>query len=152
MIAYIFGVSHDLKVLIILINVPLGTVPKRHRKENTMNKYSKLLAEQHSLSRLCVDREKLATDEILGIELTIQDVDVAKDVIIDGEATTFSVYVFKEFPDKYVYGGMKLTAVAESLMEISAKDRISVDKMDVHIMLKQVQLKNKNTFTDVQFL
>ncbi len=117
-----------------------------------MNKYSKLLAEQHSLSRLCVDREKISTEEVLGIELTIEDVDVAKDVIIDGEPTTFSVYTFKELPGKYVYGGMKLTAVAESLMEISEKDRISVEKMDVHIMLKQVQLKNKNTFTDVQFL
>jgi len=117
-----------------------------------MNKYGKLLAEQHALSRLCVDREKLPTEDILGVELTVADVDVAENVMIDGEPTTFSIYVFKEFPDKYVYGGMKLTAVAKSIMEIAAKDRIDVEKMDIKIMLKQVQLKNHNTFTDVMFI
>lgn len=119
---------------------------------STMSKYSKLLAEKHSLSRLCVDREKLETRDILGVELTIQDCDVAEDVVIDGEQTTFSVYVFKEFPDKFVYGGLKLTDIAKDIIQISENDRISIDKMDIKIMLKSVRTKGGNDFTDVMFM
>ena len=117
-----------------------------------LNKYAKLLAEKHSISRLCVDREKLETRDILGVELTIQDCDVAKDVVIDGETTTFSVYTFKEFPDKYVYGGVKLTAIAEDIIKISEADRISIEKMEIKIMLKSVRTKGGNDFTDVMFI
>ncbi|MBR5786919.1 MAG: hypothetical protein IKY41_09520 [Clostridia bacterium] len=117
-----------------------------------MNKYSKLLAENHSLSRLCVDREKLDCKDILGEELTIEDCDVAEDVTIAGEVTTFSVYTFKEYPGKYVYGGLKLTDIAKDILKIAESDKISIDKMDIHIMLKAVETKNRNSFTDVLFL
>lgn len=117
-----------------------------------MNKYSKMLAENHSLSRLCVDREKLETSDILGVVLTIEDCDVAEDVTIQGEQTTFSVYTFKEFPGKYVYGGLKLTDIAKDIIKISEQDRISIEKMDIQIMLKSVRTKGGNDFTDVQFI
>lgn len=117
-----------------------------------MNQYSKLLAEQHSLSRLCVDREKMETSDILGVELIIEDCDVAEDVTIAGETTTFSVYTFKEFPGKFVYGGQKLTDIAKDIIKISQKDNISIDKMDIHIMLKSVRTKSNNDFTDVLFI
>ncbi len=117
-----------------------------------MNKYSKILAENHSLSRLCVDREKLDCKDILGEELTILDCDVAEDVTIAGEETTFSVYVFKEYPDKFVYGGLKLTEIAKDIIHIAENDKISIEKMDIHIMLKSVETKNRNSFTDVIFM
>ena len=117
-----------------------------------MNKYSKLLAENHSLSRLCVDREKLETSEILGTELVIQDCDYVSDVTIGGQQTTFSVYVFKEFPDRYVYGGMKLTDIAQDIISMAEKDNVSIADMDIHIMLKSVRTKGNNDFTDVLFI
>lgn len=117
-----------------------------------MNKYSKMLAENHSLSRLCVGREKLETKDIIGEELTILDCDVAADVNIGGETTTFSVYVFKEYPDKFVYGGLKLTDVAGDILTIAQQDNISVEKMDIHIILKSVRTKSNNDFTDVMFI
>lgn len=117
-----------------------------------MNKYSKMLAEQHSLSRLCVDREKIETDDILGVVLTIEDCDVAEDVKIQDEQTTFSVFTFKEFPGKFVYGGLKLTEIAKDIIKISENDRIAIDKMEIQIMLKRVRTKGGNDFTDVQFV
>ena len=117
-----------------------------------MNKYSKLLAEQHSLSRLCVDREKIETSELIGEELTIQDCDVAEDVTVNGQITTFSVYTFKEYPGKYMYGGLKLTDIAKDILKISENDNISVEKMDIHIILKSIKTKGGNDFTDVMFL
>lgn len=117
-----------------------------------MNKYSKLLAEKNSISRLCVDREKMETKDILGEELTILDCDVAEDVTVAGEQTTFSIYVFKEYPDKYVYGGLKLTNIAKDIVQIAENEKISVEKMDIHVMLKSIRLKNNNDFTDVVFM
>ena len=117
-----------------------------------MNKYSKLLAENHSLSRLCVDREKIETKDVLGEQLTIMDCDYVENVIIEGEETTFSVYVFKEYPDKYLYGGLKLTAIAKDILSIAENDKISVDKMDIQIMLVSTETRSRNSFTDVKFL
>lgn len=117
-----------------------------------MNKYSKMLAEKNSISRLCVDREKLETKDILGEELTILDCDIAEDVTVAGEQTTFSVYVFKEYPNNYVYGGLKLTNIAKDIVQIAEAEEIPVEKMDIKIMLKSIRLKNNNDFTDVIFM
>lgn len=127
-------------------------------KENTTigttitNRYALELAEKHSISRLCVGREKLETTDIVGVELTIEDADLANDVMIDGELTTFSVYTFKEFPGKFMYGGMKLTNIAPDLIDIAKREKKTIADLDIKIILKSVRAKNGNSFTDVQFI
>ena len=116
------------------------------------NKFAQMLAEKHSLSRLCVGREKGEADDILGMVLTIEDADVAKDVMIDGEITTFSVYTFKEMEGKYFYGGQKLTEIAPDLIDIAKNEGKSIAELGVQIMLKGVRTKSGNNFTDVIFM
>lgn len=116
------------------------------------NKYALELAEKHSISRLCVGREKLETSDVVGEALTIEDADVAADVMIDGELTTFSVYTFKEYPGKFMYGGMKLTNIAPDLIDIAKREKKTIADLDIQIILKSVRAKNGNTFTDVQFV
>lgn len=126
-------------------------------KENTMNttitnRYALELAEKHSISRLCVGREKLETTDVIGEVLTIEDADLAADVMIDGELTTFSVYTFKEYPGKFMYGGMKLTNIAPDLIEIAKREKKTISDLGIQIILKSVRAKSGNTFTDVQFI
>lgn len=116
------------------------------------NKFAQMLAEKHSLSRLCVGREKGEADDIIGELLTIEDADVAKDVMIDGEITTFSVYTFKEEPGKYFYGGQKLTEIAPDLIEIANNEKVAIADLNVQIMLKSIRTKSGNSFTDVIFM
>jgi len=116
------------------------------------NKFSLRLAEKHSLSRLCVGREKGETDDIVGIKLTIEDVDIAQDVIIKDEMTTFSVYTFKELPGRYYYGGKKLTEMAPDIITMAEEENCSILDLNIQIMLKSIRVKNGNTFTDVIFL
>lgn len=116
------------------------------------NKFSQMLAEKHSLSRLCVAREKGEADEILGEVITIEDADIAKDVMIDGEVTTFSVYTFKEYQGKYFYGGQKLTEIAPDLITIAENEGMPIADLNIQIMLKSVRTKGGNTFTDVIFM
>lgn len=116
------------------------------------NRYALELAEKHSISRLCVGREKLETTDVVGEVLTIEDADLAADVMIDGELTTFSVYTFKEYPGKFMYGGMKLTNIAPDLIDIAKREKKTIADLDVQIILKTVRAKNGNTFTDVQFV
>lgn len=127
-------------------------------KENTVttntitNRYALELAEKHSISRLCVGREKLETTDVVGEVLTIEDADLASDVMIDGELTTFSVYTFKEYPGKFMYGGLKLTNIAPDLMEIAKREKKTIADLGIQIVLKSVRAKNGNSFTDVQFI
>lgn len=121
--------------------------------QNTItNVFAKELAEKHSLSRLCVGREKLEVHDHLGEILTISDCDVATDVVIDGEVTTFSIYTFSEYPDSFMYGGTKLTAIAPDIMSIAQREKKSIEKLGIQIMLKDVRTKGGNSFTDVQFI
>ncbi len=126
-------------------------------KENTMNttitnRYALELAEKHSISRLCVGREKLETTDVIGEVLTIEDADLAADVMIDGELTTFSVYTFKEYPGKFMYGGMKLTNIAPDLIEIAKREKKTISDLGIQVILKSVRAKSGNSFTDVQFI
>ena len=127
-------------------------------KENTVttntitNRYALELAEKHSISRLCVGREKLETTDVVGEVLTIEDADLASDVMIDGELTTFSVYTFKEYPGKFMYGGLKLTNIAPDLIEIAKREKKTIADLGIQIILKSVRAKNGNSFTDVQFI
>ena len=116
------------------------------------NRYALELAEKHSISRLCVGREKLETTDIIGEVLTIEDADLAADVMIDGELTTFSVYTFKEYPGKFMYGGMKLTNIAPDLIDIAKREKKTIADLGIQIILKSVRAKNGNSFTDVQFI
>lgn len=131
-------------------------VSAKRRKELKMstfkNKYAQKLAEKHSLSRLCVGREKMETDDIIGELLTIEDCDLAQDVTIGGELKTFSVYTFKEYPDKFIYGGLKLTQIAPDVLEIAANENKTVAELNVQIMLKAVRTKSGNDFVDVEFI
>ena len=118
----------------------------------TTNVFAQELAEKHSLSRLCVGRTKMDVADHLGEVLTIEDCDIAKDVVIDGETTTFSVYSFKEYPGEFMYGGTKLTAIAPDLINIAKRERKDIAELDIKIMLKSVMTKNKQNFTDVIFM
>lgn len=119
---------------------------------NIKNKYGKMLAERHSLSRLCVGREKLEVDEILGQTLTIEDCDLAEDVTIGGESKTFSVYTFAEHPGRFVYGGLKLTQIAPDIITIAEEEGKSIEALKVQIQLKAVRTKSGNDFVDVEFI
>lgn len=116
------------------------------------NRYALELAEKHSISRLCVGREKLETTDVIGEVLTIEDADLAADVMIDGELTTFSVYTFKEYPGKFMYGGMKLTNIAPDLIDIAKREKKTIADLGIQILLKSVRAKSGNSFTDVQFI
>lgn len=116
------------------------------------NKYGQLLAEKHSLSRLCVNREKLETDDVIGEVLTIEDCDLAQDVTIGGELKTFSVYTFREYPGKFMYGGLKLTQICPDLLEIANNENKTIADLEVQIVLKAVRTKSNNDFVDVQFI
>lgn len=116
------------------------------------NKYGAMLAEKHSLSRLCVNREKLDTSDLIGEVITIEDCDLAKDVKIDGDITTFSIYTFKEYPDKFLYGGAKLTEIAPDIIDIAAREKKAIAELGIKIVLKSVRVKSGNTFTDVMFV
>lgn len=116
------------------------------------NKYGQLLAEKHSLSRLCVNREKLETDDVIGEVLTIEDCDLAQDVTIGGELKTFSVYTFREYPGKFMYGGLKLTQICPDLLEIANNENKAIADLEVQIVLKAVRTKSNNDFVDVQFI
>lgn len=125
---------------------------EKETKVTIKNKFSQMLAEKHSLSRLCVGREKGEADDILGVVLTIEDADLAENVKIDDEITSFSVYTFKEFPDRYYYGGMKLTEIAPDLIEIAKNEGKPISELNIQIMLKSVRTKGGNSFTDVVFM
>lgn len=116
------------------------------------NKYAQLLAEKHSLSRLCVGREKIETDDLIGEVITIEDADLAQDVTIGGELKTFSVYTFKEYPGKFMYGGLKLTQICPDLLDIAQNENKSVADLNIQIMLKAVRTKSNNDFIDVEFM
>lgn len=116
------------------------------------NKYGAMLAEKHSLSRLCVNREKLETSDLIGEVITIEDCDLAKDVKIDGDITTFSIYTFKEYPGKFLYGGAKLTEIAPDIIDIAAREKKTIAELGIKIILKSVRVKSGNTFTDVMFV
>lgn len=116
------------------------------------NIFAQELAEKHSLSRLCVGRDKLEGRDHSGELLTIEDCDIASNVVIDGEVTTFSVYTFKEYPDQFMYGGTKLTAIAPDLISIAQREKKSIAELDIQIILKEVRTKGGNNFTDVQFV
>lgn len=116
------------------------------------NKYGQMLAEKHSLSRLCVGREKMETDDVVGEVLTIEDADLASDVTIGGELKTFSVYTFKEYPGKFMYGGLKLTQICPDLIQIADNEGKSIADLDIQIMLKSIRTKSNNDFIDVDFI
>ena len=130
----------------------MATKEKTNDTNVITNRYALELAENHSISRLCVGREKLETTDIVGEVLTIEDADLAADVMIDGELTTFSVYTFKEYPGKFMYGGMKLTNIAPDLIDIAKREKKTIADLGIQIILKSVRAKNGNTFTDVQFV
>lgn len=119
---------------------------------NITNKFGRMLAEKHSLSRLCVNREKLETDDVIGEQLTIEDCDLAQDVTIGGELKTFSVYTFREYPGRFMYGGLKLTQICPDILEIAEQENSSVADLGIQIILKAVRTKSNNDFIDVQFI
>lgn len=85
--------------------------------------FKKVAQENTLLSAIMVDRDKLETEDILGQELTIMAFDFApkfdqqgKPVVDEatGEADTFGVVVFSEYPDKYYCVGAVFTKVCHA--------------------------------------
>lgn len=116
------------------------------------NKFGRRLAEKHSLSRLCVGREKVETDDLIGKILTIEDCDLAADVTIGGELKTFSVYTFKELPGKFLYGGSKLTQIAPDVITIAEEENKSIAELGIEIRMKAIRTKSGNDFVDIDFI
>ena len=121
-------------------------------QNNIKNIFAQELAEKHSLSRLCVGRDKMEVRDHLGEVLTISDCDIASNVVIDGEVTTFSVYTFVEYPGQFMYGGTKLTNIAPDIISIAQREKKTIESLGIQIMLKDVRTKGGNSFTDVQFM
>lgn len=57
------------------------------------------------MSDLMNGREKMETREITGKEITICDFDV----VSDKDGASYTVYVCREYPDRFMFGGMVLT-------------------------------------------
>lgn len=118
-----------------------------------MNKFTAMLAERHSLSRVCAGREKKEVDEILDTPLTILDCSMTvENLEIDGIPTEFACVVFAEYPDYYFCAGTKLTAICRDIISLADANNISIQEMDIRIKLHKVKTKGNNTFTDVLFL
>ena len=117
------------------------------------NKFSKLLASKHSLSRVCAGRKKMSVDDVLEQPLTIFDVDMTREgLIIDGNPAEFAVYVFAEYPDFYICGGQKLTDIARDILLITQRENLDISALDLKIKLTKIKTRSDNDFVDVEFL
>ena len=61
-------------------------------------------------SRLMQGREKLSTEDVLGIELTLRDYE-----ILGTDERSFPVVIFDEIPDKYYCGGKVLNEICRGI-------------------------------------
>ena len=102
----------------------------------------KLLQRQTAtLSPLMAERTKLATEDIVGLDLTISAVDLVEK---DGE--TFAVVNFAQCPDRFYFGGKVLTDIVCDIYEILGKELSEVVELseDERVTIRAHKEKSKN--------
>lgn len=126
--------------------------------------FKKAAQEATLLCSVMVGREKLETDDILGQELTIIEFGFApkfdkdgKPIVDDnGEADTFGVVVFEEYPDKYYCVGAVFTKVCKTWASAfdSTEEASKALKEEGGVLVKFSSTKTKkgNNLTAVEIL
>lgn len=127
--------------------------------------FKKVAQEETSLSAIMVGREALKTDDVLNKELTIiafdfaPKFDKAGNVIVDestGEAETYGVVVFKEYPANYYGAGAVLTKVCHAWAAgFTSPEEASValeSEGGVRVRFRASKTKKGNNLTSVDIL
>lgn len=98
-------------------------------------------AQSVRVSPIIGDRTKLATEEIIGLELTVNAVDLTEK---DGE--TFAIVTFDEFPEGFYFGGKVLTDIVCSVYEILGRNLTDTITLadDEKFKVKATRQKSKN--------
>ena len=87
---------------------------KNATTNDAMKTFRQAAKDSMSMSRLHEGREKVETEDILGQPLTISDFDLA--CMTDG--TVFGVFTFEELDGKYYNGGLILTKMVSTWVEM----------------------------------
>lgn len=86
--------------------------------------------------RLMENREKVNTEDVVGVELTMRDFEM-----LTGDNGKFPVIIFDEMPDKFYMGGKVLSEICNGIDANGLHD--SLVKEGLHVVLT-VKLTKKN--------
>ena len=117
-----------------------------------MSKYTKAAAAEVNGSPVISDRTKLKTGDILGMTLSIDEVD-----LITINEQPVGVFHFLEFPDKYYFGGQQLTEILTTTM-LPMEDGI-LDEVNKNlkaepllVKLRETKTRSGKSFTQVEII
>lgn len=111
---------------------------------------------QKMVSPLMENRDKIDTKDVIGQELTLIDFD-----IVQTGMKPYSVCVFREYPDKFLFGGTVMTDLLFKISEEYGENySAELDAVDgLKLRLKTVVAKKRsaengmfNSYTDVEIL
>lgn len=101
-------------------------------------------------SALMEGREKVNTEDIVGIELTLVDFDILK-YEKDGKEVSYPICVFKELPDKFYQGGMQLSRLCEAIA--SDEDLLAeLKEQGLKLMFESSRTRSGNDFVNFSVL
>ena len=101
----------------------------------------------HKDSILNDSMEQLKTADVVGKELTINNVDI----ITKKDGTRLSVFTFTEYPDSFYFGGKILTELAETLIADDAA-LLEIKDKGCKIKIFNQNAKNGRTFVNFAFV
>lgn len=107
------------------------------------------------ISPVMKGRTKLETRDVTNQELTIIEADLVK----EGDEEQYAVVVFKEHPDKFLFGGLVLTSLIAALKaELESEGLIlneelksSTDPVKIKLIPRKGRTSNRG-YTDVEVL
>lgn len=106
-----------------------------------------------TISSLMAGREKLETSKLNGKDITI----LYFDIVSDSNGQPYTVYVTKEYPECFCYGGKVITDIFTGYVESVGSEEIAQEQLQAEGGLK-VRLSSKkckrgnNTYTAVEVL
>lgn len=101
-------------------------------------------------SALMEGREKINTEDMIGIELTLVDFDILR-YEKDGKEVSYPICVFKELPDKFYQGGMQLSRLCEAIA--SDEDLLAeLKEQGLKLMLESSRTRSGNDFVNFSVL
>lgn len=83
-------------------------------------------------SRLMQGREKVVTDDVVGIALTMRDFEM----LTGNDGKKFPVIIFDEMPEKYYTGGKVLTEICEGIENGGFHDELAQDGLKIMLGVK----------------
>ncbi len=96
-----------------------------------MSKLHELVKGMVSGSKLMENREKVTTDDVIGVELTMRDFEM-----LNGDGGKFPVIIFDEMPDKFYMGGKVLSEICNGIDANGMHDALVAEGLRIVLAVK----------------